>query len=119
MATEQGNALVQAFQYGGGGLALAALGAFARGLWTGTNGQEKELRMEYREEMTRLRGVQEAQQGEIDELRENIRALTTMNLHLLTSRADARAELRALQQQHGVAVTVWPPDPPTTPGGTP
>lgn len=45
MPTEEGKDLVtQALTLGGGGLALTALGAFVRGLFSGTGAQEKELR---------------------------------------------------------------------------
>lgn len=118
MPAEEGKDLLsQALTLGGGGIALTALGAFIRGLFNGTSGQEKELRTEYREELNRLRTVQEAQQTEIDELRNDVRRLTEMNLYLLTTRAEARAELSTLQRQQGLTVTTWPPDP--TYGGAP
>ena len=113
------SALEQAGIWLGGGGALAGLGVLLRGLLSGAVTQEREMREDLRTEVARLREVQEAQQAEIRELRSEVRQLSEINIHLLTTRADARADLNARQRAHSLPVTVWSSDPPHTSGGTP
>ncbi|AIZ44886.1 hypothetical protein QR90_06850 [Deinococcus radiopugnans] len=95
----------------GGTTGLAALGVLFRGYMSGTITQEKEMREDLRTEVGRLRDVQDQQATEIRALRRDVQQLTTVNLHLITSRADARALVNALERDLGRASTVWPPDP--------
>jgi len=103
---------------GGGGLMLLVtrvLGGLLQGWISGAGPQEKELRSDMAAELKRLREAQTAMQNDLDELRTEVRHLTIVNLHLLTSRAEARALCNALERQHGVPVTGWPDDPKETP----
>ncbi len=92
-----------------GGLSL--LGVFVKGLLSGTIVTEKEVRDDLRTEVNRLREDQVRQQGEIDGLRTAMRLLTGVNLHLMTSRADARAALREAERELHRTPTEWPVDP--------
>ncbi|MFK7601904.1 hypothetical protein ACI3L1_06795 [Deinococcus sp. SM5_A1] len=97
---------------GAGGLSVVGLlGVLIRGLLTGTIVQEKEVRDDLRTEVNRLREDQVRQQGEIDGLRTAMRLLTGVNLHLMTSRADARAALREAERELHRTPTEWPVDP--------
>ncbi|CAM3837427.1 hypothetical protein [Deinococcus frigens] len=95
----------------GGTVGLGAIGVFVRGLFSGTIISEKEMRDDLRTEVGRLRLIQERQQTEIDELRRGVRQLTNINLHLISSRAEARALVNALERELGRVPTIWPPDP--------
>lgn len=98
---------------GGGGI-LAGLGVLLRGLITGSLGQEKELRGDLAAEVKRLAVDLSAARDEIDELRQDIRRLSRMYLHVLTTRAEARASLNALERVQGLPLTVFAADPPET-----
>lgn len=104
---------------GGGGLAvviLQLLGGLAKGWITGSTGQEKEVREELRAEVKRVSEALEKARAEIDELREDMKRLTSLYLHMLTGRAEARAALNALERAQGLTLTDWPPDPQNTGG---
>ncbi|MDV6376021.1 hypothetical protein [Deinococcus arenicola] len=95
----------------GGTVGVGAIAVFVRGLFSGTIISEKEMRDDLRTEVGRLRTVQEQQGQEIDELRLSIRTLTTTNLHLISTRAEARALVNTLERELRRTPTVWPPDP--------
>lgn len=104
---------------GGGAVLIITqlLGGLAKGWLTGTAGQEKELRSDLVEEVKRLRDDLKTARAEIDELREDMKRLTSLYLHVLTGRAEARAALNAVERGQGLPVTVWPPDPQQQNGG--
>lgn len=109
----------------GGGAALVMIGKVVAGLlqgWlNGTDAQEKELRGGMSEEIktlrAELRSTREECRQEIEELRGDVRRLTRMYLHVLTTRAEARAGLNALEKVHSLPVTTWPDDPSEHMGG--
>lgn len=103
----------------GGTGALAGLGVLLRGLLSGAVAQEKEMREDLRLEVKRLRDDLNTTQDEIDDLREDVKRLSRMYLHVLSGRAEARVALNALEKAHGMTPTDWPPDPPESLGGTP
>jgi len=103
----------------GSGGALVGVGVFLRGFFNGTAGQEKEVREDLRIEVKRLSDSLSETRDEVDALRLQIRHLSEFNLHVIVSRAEARAELAASQRRHGEPLTVWPPDPVPPTGGTP
>ncbi len=97
---------------GAGGLSVVGLlSVLIRGLLTGTIVQEKEVRDDLRVEVNRLREDQTSLKAEVDALRASILALTTHKLYLLSSRAEARALVNALERDLGRVPTIWPPDP--------
>jgi hypothetical protein len=102
----------------GGGGVLAGLGVFLRGYLNGASGQEKEVREDLRLEVKRLSESLSETRDEVDALRVQVRTLSEFNLHVIVSRAEARAELAALQRRHSEPLTVWPADP-APPGSTP
>lgn len=110
--------LGQAATWLGGGGVLVSLGVFLRGFFNGTAGQEKEVREDLRLEVKRLSDSLSETRDEVDALRLQIRALSEFNLRLIVSRAEARAELAALQRLYNLPLTAWPADP-VPPGGTP
>ena len=103
----------------GGTGVLAGLGVLLRGLLSGAVAQEKEMREDLRVEVKRLRDDLSSAQDEIDELREDVKRLSRMYLHVLSGRAEARVALNALEKAQGMTPTDWPPDPPESLGGTP
>jgi len=124
------NALLDGLKLAGtavGGLSLTYIvGQFVAGLlksWiSGIGPQEKELRGDLATEVKRLGVDLSAARDEIDELRQDIRRLSRMYLHVLTTRAEARAALNALERLQGLPLTPFTPDPPETlnaPGGPP
>jgi hypothetical protein len=96
----------------------------------------KEERVEMRAELKELENLREQNQEDMEEMREDIRtfrlamedqnrehtqqiaalqvqvkALTDLNLYLITSRAAVRADLNAYQRAHNEPETTWPDDP--------
>lgn len=104
---------------GGGAVLIITqlLGGLAKGWLTGSTGQEREVREELRAEVKRVSEALEKARAEIDELREDMKRLTSLYLHVLTGRAEARAALNALERGQGLPVTVWPTDPQQQNGG--
>lgn len=95
----------------GGTAGVTAVGVLLRGFLSGTIATEKEVRDDLRVEVNRLRDDQIKLKAEVDTLRLSIALLTTTNLHLLSSRAEARALANTLERELNRVPTVWPPDP--------
>ncbi len=94
----------------GGTAGLTAVGVLLRGFLSGTIATEKEVRDDLRVEVNRLREDQIKLKAEVDTLRVFVSQLTTTNLHLINSRAEARALANTLERELSRAVTVWPAD---------
>lgn len=111
----------------GGGVTGAALavmigqvfGGLLKGWVSGTTEQEKDLRGGMAEEIKNLRAELRTTREEMSELRADVQVLTEKYLHVFTSRAEARAQLNALERIQGLPVTAWPADPTPPAGGTP
>lgn len=135
--------ILEAVKLAGSGILGGALVSFAKNFFTDAGKDAREFRQEYRDEIKRLREDRAKDQDEIEELREDvrvlrtgledqqiehakqmhvlreqIRVLTDFQVHLIVSRAEARADLNALQRTQGEPLTIWLPDPSPT-GGTP
>lgn len=114
-------------KFAGGGVTGAAIavmigqifGGLLKGWMSGTTEQEKDLRGGMSEEIKTLRAELRTTREEMNELRADMAMLHERYLHVFTSRAEARAQLNALERIQGLPVTPWPPDPPITSGGTP
>lgn len=95
----------------GGTTGLAALGVLFRGYMSGTITQEKEMREDLRTEVRRLREDRDKDRRDIETLRQDVNRLTTLNLHMITTRAEARALVNALERDLGRPESTWPSDP--------
>lgn len=97
--------VLKALGYTGGGTLLVLLGAFVRGLLTGTTVQERELRDGLAERVNKL-------EARIDKLEQQLRTMTDRYHDMRYQRDQARVRVNLLEARHNEPLTTWPDDPP-------
>ncbi|GGR18988.1 hypothetical protein [Deinococcus ruber] len=111
------NAVWDAVKTGGGLVLGGILTAFAKNFFTGAGAQEKELRSGLSERVAALEMKVEHLETRLDLTSRERDSMRFQRDMARIQRDTHRAEINAYQKQLGEPVTVWPADPPDTPGG--